>query len=326
MFYSGTSHETLSAVCRKTLDAKGVRAELTQVVAANNARSFNYTVWTLDAASQSERVNKIVVFGDSLSDTQNMFNATQWRLPNRTSWYAGRFTNGPVWAEYLSSMLSLPMYNWAIGGSATDRYLVVPGLRQQVNSWQAYMQRAPNYRIENTLFAVFVGGNDFVNYGRTSEQAANAVHESIDKLASLGARRILILALPDVSRAPLFRTRGDSVHVANLVMDYNARLVDIVGTLRSRYGSTLRIEVFDTYSLFKDLFNRPAAYGFENATRACLDIGKPSALSYLTVQIPSADCRDPSRFVFWDALHPTTRTHALLAEQLASFVRRRFAN
>ncbi|WFN09277.1 SGNH/GDSL hydrolase family protein [Burkholderia contaminans] len=226
MFYSTTTQDTLADVCRKTLAAKGIKSDLVQAVAANNALSFNYTVWTIDAAQQDARVNKLIVFGDSLSDTQNMFNASQWKLPNGTSWQAGRFSNGPVWAEYLANALRLPFYNWAIGGAATDQYLVVPGLVQQIDSWREYMDRAPDYRPANTLFAVFAGGNDLVNYGRSPEQAANAVRDSLERLAAAGATRILLVTLPDVSRAPVFATRADTASVAAQVKDYNRRLAD----------------------------------------------------------------------------------------------------
>jgi phospholipase/lecithinase/hemolysin len=32
----------------------------------------------------------------------------------------------------------------------------------------------------------------------------------------------------------------------------------------------------------------------------------------------SAVCTDPSTYLFWDNLHPTTRTHEILAQQLHS--------
>lgn len=323
MFYSATAQDTLADVCRQTLAARGIRANLTQAVAANNALSFNYTVWTIDAAQQEARVNKLIVFGDSLSDTQNMFNASQWKLPNGTSWHAGRFSNGPVWAEYVANALRLPFYNWAIGGAATDQHLVVPGLVQEVDSWREYMDRAPNYRPANTLFVVFAGGNDLVNYGRTPEQAANAVRDSLERLAAAGATRILLVTLPDVSRAPVFATRTDTASVAAQVRDYNQRLVDAAAAVRARYGATLRLEVFDAYAPFDDLLSRPAQYGFDDAKRSCLDIPKPSSLTYMAAQTPRADCRDPARFVFWDTLHPTTRTHAWLAERITPFVRAR---
>ncbi|MFJ1213902.1 SGNH/GDSL hydrolase family protein [Burkholderia pyrrocinia] len=326
MFYSATAQDTLADVCRKTLAARGIRANLTQAVAANNTLSFNYTVWTIDSAQQDARVNKLIVFGDSLSDTQNMFNASQWKLPNGTSWHAGRFSNGPVWAEYVANALRLPFYNWAIGGAATDQHLVVPGLVQQIDSWREYMDRAPDYRPANTLFAVFAGGNDLVNYGRTPEQAANAVRDSLERLAAAGATRILLITLPDVSRAPVFATRTDTASVAAQVTDYNRRLADAAAAVRARYGATLRLEVFDAYAPFDDLLSHPAQYGFDDAKRSCLDIPKPSSFTYLAAQTPRADCRDPARFVFWDTLHPTTRTHAWLAERITPFVRARLLN
>ena len=84
--------------------------------------------------------------------------------------------------------------------------------------------------------------------------------------------------------------------------------------------------MFDAYALFDDLLSHPAQYGFDDAKRSCLDIPKPSSLTYLSAQTPRADCRDPARFVFWDTLHPTTRTHAWLAERIAPFVRARLLN
>ncbi|NYH24162.1 SGNH/GDSL hydrolase family protein [Paraburkholderia bryophila] len=326
MFYSVRTQDTLNDVCRKTLNARGIRAELTQAVAANNTLSFNFTIWSIDSAWQEPRINKLIVFGDSLSDTQNTFNASQWTLPNRASWHAGRFSNGPVWPEYLAGVLHLPMYNWSAGGAATNQHFVVPGLVQQVESWRDYMKFAPDYRPGNTLFAVLAGGNDLVSYGRTPEQAANAMRDSLEQLAAADARRILLVTLPDVSRAPVVVARGDAVRVAAEVQDYNRRLVEVAAALRLRYGATLQLEIFDANAIFDDLLRHPEQYGLDDTTHSCLDIPNPSALTYLSAQIPRAICDDPARFLFWDALHPTTATHALLAQRIASFVRERFGN
>ncbi len=321
MFYSATSQETLLDVCRKTLDSHGIQRDVTQALAANNQFSFNYTVWTFDSPQQDHRINKLIVFGDSLSDTQNMFNASQWKLPNDSSWHMGRFSDGPVWVEYLAKTLDLPMYNWAIGGAATDQYLVVPGLLQQVKSWWEYMDRAPDYRPENTLFTVLTGGNDLVNYRRSPKQAARAVSDSLNKLAQSGAKHIVLLNLPDVSRAPVFSTRNDAARVAREVRMFNELLIGVVAELRAYYGETLNVEIFDAYTLFDDLMTNPERYGFDDATHSCLDIRNPTSLSYIRSQTPRADCRDPGRFVFWDTLHPSTRTHAWLALKLAKHIR-----
>ncbi|WP_414444307.1 SGNH/GDSL hydrolase family protein [Burkholderia sp. 22PA0106] len=324
MFYSTTTQDTLADVCRKTLTSKGIRSELIQAVAANNARSLNYSIWTIDSAQQPAGINKLIVFGDSLSDTQNMFNGSNWTLPNRTSWHAGRFSNGPVWIDYLAKALGLPMYNWATGGAGVDQYLVVPGIAQQVDSWQQYMDRAPDYRPGNTLFMVFAGANDLVNYGLTSEAAANGLRKSLDRLAAAGATNILLVQLPDVSRAPAVSARSDASRMAEQVKDYNRRLVDAATKLREHYGAALRIEVFDTYAAFNDLLNHPDQYGFDDVARSCLNIAHPSTIQYMRTQSPRADCHDPSRFVFWDTLHPTTHTHEWIAQRLLPFLQERF--
>jgi hypothetical protein len=51
------------------------------------------------AYAQAPRPDNIIVFGDSLSDTGNAFEATGRREPPSPPYFAGRFSNGPVWVE-----------------------------------------------------------------------------------------------------------------------------------------------------------------------------------------------------------------------------------
>src|SRR3954468_5021943 len=68
----------------------------------------------------------LVVFGDSLSDTGN----------------AGRFSNGPVWVEYLADRLGLTLSpsqrggsNFAVGGARLDSRSGPHSLRAQVDAF-----------------------------------------------------------------------------------------------------------------------------------------------------------------------------------------------
>src|SRR5580698_6577283 len=86
------------------------------------------------------------VFGDSLSDTG--------RNPPTpaSSYYNSRYSNGPLWVEYLSADLGLTYNasnNWAYSGSTT-----VDLLSQITN-----VPASPALR--TALFSVVSGGNDF---------------------------------------------------------------------------------------------------------------------------------------------------------------------
>jgi len=326
MFYSGTSQDTLKSVCQSTFARYGINRAVALHAAADTSLSLNYTVWTNDSAAQGTRINRIIAFGDSLSDTQNLYNGTQWKMPNRNSWFLGRFSNDRVWTEYLADGLRLPMVNWAVAGAAADQYLVIPGVSQQVDSWSAYMQDAPNYRPENTLFTVLVGGNDLVNYRRSVDAIIAAQQAALEKLIRAGARNILLLNLPDVSRAPVFRTRSDGPAVAAQVLQLNARLVQLRDALHANFGPALNIRIFDTYALFNDVINNPGKYGMTNTWQSCLAIDLDSSGNYLYHWPTRAECTNPNTFVFWDTLHPTTRTHRLLADQVAAFVKTHYAN
>ncbi|MGQ5524663.1 SGNH/GDSL hydrolase family protein [Chitinimonas sp. PSY-7] len=326
MFYSDTTQAALKSVCAQTLRRQGLNPEVAMWAAADNALSYNYTVWTLDSASQPNRINKIVAFGDSLSDTQNVYNASQWLLPNRNSWFLGRFSNGYTWVEYLAEELKLPLYNWAVGGAGTDtEKVVISGVTDQVKSWKEYMQKAQGYRPENTLFTVLIGGNDFVNYDRSVEHVITNQTKALQNLIDAGARHILLLKLPDVSRAPIFKYKGNTAVVTQKVEEYNRQLVQLASDLNAQNGGSLDIQLFDSYSLFNDLLNNPSRYGMTDTTTPCLNINGSSQANYLGNPGPRAECRNPDAYVFWDVLHPTTRIHQLLSEHITPFVRSHFS-
>jgi thermolabile hemolysin len=257
-----------------------------------------------------------------LSDTQNAYNASDWKLPNSGSWFLGRFSNGKNWVEYLADNLQLPLYNWAVGGAGVSTQdLVIPGVIQQVQSYTEYMQKAQNYQPQNTLFTMLIGGNDLVNYNSTVDQVISGETQALQSLIQAGARNILLLKLPDVSKAPVFGIKTTGATVAAQVIDLNTRLAALVGSLQAQYGSSLHIQLFDSYALFNDLLSNPGKYQVSNTTQSCLNINTDSSTNYLSTQTARSQCSNPDSFVFWDTLHPTTHTHKLLADAVTAFYR-----
>jgi thermolabile hemolysin len=313
MFYTEASQAALELACTETLRSKGISAEVAMISAADTRASFNHTIWTQSMPNAPARTERMIVFGDSLSDTQNLFNAAQWRFPAPGSWFLGRFSNGPVWPEYLSRSLHLPTYNWAIGAAAADQMLVIPGFVQQVESWQAYMREAKNYDPQKSLFYLMIGANDLLKYGRTPAQSLASIEQGLNMLMDRGARKILVSNLPDVTRAPVFLIRKDAVKVAVDVATFNAGLSKLIQGLSTRRG--IDIVLFDAHAFFGRVIDNPQAAGFAEANQSCLRIDTDSALNYLRGHDLRAGC-DPERYVFWDQLHPTSAMHRQIGEAI----------
>ncbi len=338
MFFTNTSQATLKSYCKNAFAKKGITRPLMRMAAGSTSASLNYTIWSNDLSStQPAKISKVVIFGDSASDDQNLYSGSQHLMPYEGSWFMGHFTNGWVWNEYLTDALNLPNYNWAVAGSAADDYYVIPGVDTQADSYLAYMKKAPYYQPANTLFAIFIGGNDLVNYGRSVDSILAAETSALTKLINSGARHLLLLNLPPFDRAPAFvdaySTRTDAAAIRAQILDYNSRLVTLRDQLVSQYGAngiSLNIQIYDTKSQVEDLLNNPAYYGRTNSTDACLVLENSNTSNYLTHHARRADCTNADTFVFWDRLHPSTASHRVIAlghkgsGGLVNFVRAHF--
>jgi len=327
MFFSNTTQAALQSACTSTLKSKGINQTPAMVFAADNDLSFNYTVWTNDTSSAAGAINRIVAFGDSLSDNQNLYNESDWLAPNSTSYYIGHFSNGYNWVDYLAQNLGLPVVNWAVGGAGvTTEDLVIPGLVEQVQSWQSYMTQAPNYNPANTLFTVFIGGNDLVNYDSNVATVLSGETTAIQTLINSGAKNILVMELPDVSKAPVFQIDTDAATVQAEVISLRSQLVAYVQGLQAQYGSALHIEIFDTYTLFNNVLANPSAYGVTNTTQSCLNITSDSSANYFESHSLRSGCNSSTvgGYMFWDLLHPTTHTHQVLGNAVTTFAQANF--
>src|SRR5579862_4048925 len=116
---------------------------------------------------------QIVSFGDSLSDTGNLFAASGGTAPP-SPYYNGHFSNGPIWVESLPAKLSVPSptasslggtnYAWASAesGAGVSPSYGVPNLLTQIASFSL-----TNKLTAKSLVTVWAGGNDFLD-GQTN--------------------------------------------------------------------------------------------------------------------------------------------------------------
>ncbi|XNG99211.1 SGNH/GDSL hydrolase family protein [Vibrio cyclitrophicus] len=320
MFYSDAPQSEIKQRCEQTLDLQHDVGDITYF-AADNRFSYNHSIWTNDNAVQANSINRIVTFGDSLSDTGNLFNGSQWVFPNANSWFLGHFSNGLVWTEYLAKAKDVPLYNWAVGGAAgTNQYVALTGVYDQVTSYLTYMKVAKNYRPENSLFTLEFGLNDFMNYGREVADVKADFSSALIRLTESGANNVLLFTLPDATKAPQFKysTEQEIIKVRGKILEFNQF---IKAQAEYYQGMGKNVVLFDANALFASITNNPEQHGFRNASDACLNINRSSSTDYLRSHSLTSDCATygSDSYVFWGVTHPTTATHKYIADHILAY-------
>ncbi|MEI2580219.1 SGNH/GDSL hydrolase family protein [Scytonema sp. PRP1] len=268
--------------------------------------------------ASAKNYDEIYVFGDSFSDIGNVFDTTKGAIPPSPTYFNGRFSNGPVWVEYLASELGLTFnlnINFAIGGATTGfenlGLAILPGLQQQINDFTAANKSAD----PNALYIVWVGTNDYLDYffgniPNPIEPVTN-LSTAVTSLATVGAQNIMVVNLPDLGKFPI--TSGDS-QVAGVLSTFtnahNSGLTTVLNFLSQELSPEINIIPLDVNSLFNRIIAAPGEFGFMNVTDSC--IGDLSVVPINVSRQPVA-CT-PDKFLFWDEVHPTTATHKLIGE------------
>lgn len=296
--------------------------------------------------------NDIVVFGDSFSDTGNLFAITGGALPPGPPYNAGRFTNGNVWIEYLADLMELnppsphytvenPGTNYAIAGAAsgdsptttwtpalTGAPITLPakGLRLQTKDF------LDNCGVDccspEMLFVIWVGANDFafLGEGPTYENIINNIKDSIeDLIGGAGATKILVLNLPQLASFPagvgiytsLFVNQSLPDGLPESIEMYNERLKDVLKEINAD-NEDVNIIHADIAPLFDEAASNPVKFGLDDMQ----DTGIPrldeaalftqGSLKYLNVE----------NALWFDGVHPTTTFHEALATEVHRIVKK----
>lgn len=316
LFYTRQSPTELREACEDAVSRIRMAGAVVDWHATAGKNSLNHPIWHTGDLAPGEPVERIVAFGDSLSDTGHLFNVLNWTFPNRDSWFLGRFSNGPVWTEYLAKRTGKTLFNWSVGGAHTKTmHGIIRGLGPQIESFRRYVALDTGYDPSRTLFTVMIGANDFMNdtnenWKLAAEGILGETEKALMDLARLGARKILVAKLPDISRTPAYQERpGDRELLWKKVAWFNEYLARSARNVSVATGAQLRI--VDVEGKFDEMLDDPAAFGMRDTTGNCLGIRHSSPENYLAHH--GARRCDPSTTVFWDMVHPTTRVHELMS-------------
>jgi len=149
------------------------------------------------------------------------------------------------------------------------------------------------------------------------QQAATTELGMIKQLGDAGARYVMVSNLPNIGLTPSGIAQGPiaAAQLTGLSITYNS-------ALNAGLASTgVNIIPVNTFAMLNEFVADPSRYGFTNVTQpactgssfGCLPIGTPGAQS--TYQ-PGTQ----NTYLFADGVHPTTATHAMLAQYAESII------
>jgi len=303
--------------------------------------AFSAIAGVAQHSDHTSKIDAVVVFGDSLSDTGNVAHLTQakygFRVPGPDADYTdGRFTDGAdtlpaaekyfgVWIEqYAASLPSKPAvkdsldggtdyaYGFATTGKGTGIFAFGPSNAYSVNvenigqQISDYLATKPKIT-GKTLFVVWGGANDLLQATSESDIIDAGINQAINiqTLIDAGATRFIIPNLPPLGLVP--RLNGSpttSVPATQASALYNEILSLAITVIRDfNHGKHLELAQLDVFSLFNKIVASPSKYSLVNVTASSQ--GVPV---------------DPDTYLFWDDLHPTTRGHNILATTAAKLV------
>ncbi len=270
--------------------------------------------WGSAAVAQGRgngHIKNIHVFGDSLSDNGNLFTASGGAVPLSPPYFDGRFSNGPVWVEYLDDMLpGAELNDFAFGGSFSDTGNAIigalPGILEQVED---FVDNGPQ-PMPRDLCIVWSGANNYIFEPSTSvpSMIVDDVLEAIEELEEAGCQSFLIPNLPNIGETPFGKSvPGLEALLTAKIEAHNDDLADEVDILREDLG--IEIILLDVNTIFARAL--AGQLGFVNSIVPCLVSGVPTGACPVddTGQIEMV----APGVLFMDGVHPTTAAHKLIA-------------
>jgi len=242
---------------------------------------------------------KLVIFGDSLSDNGNALALTGGAFPpspyghtydqsgkDLGDTFPGRFTDGQNWVDYfpgvaksfgvdvpavtayLQDEQSANATNFSVGGATSgegDVFIdTLPGFQTQILTYlHSVGQQASAYG----LYVIWIGANDF-SAGIDSDQTVANIKNGIAALSAKGARTFIVINVPDLSLTPQVKALGGATVLAakRFVLTTNVLLEVELPQFALLHG--ISIELVDINAIFVPLVYNPGNFGFTNSTGA----------------------------------------------------------
>lgn len=292
------------------------------------------------------QIDKIIVFGDGLSDMGRWGQLTNFKYPPvDAGFYESRWTNGKVWVEHFADELNIKLTlneNFAMGGATTGYYNINEPLRRvlQLDSTiklNGMLGQVADYISANPiidekiLFTLWAGGHDigsFLDYGQPDLEKyppSENYRQAVALLVNAGAKHILIGTMPDMGYTPIYFGTELQTKASNLCAELNNGIEKIFSLYKSSDVNLIKI---DGVTIFSEVGMNPAKYDIKYLEPYLpidiIDFNNP--LEKPNVAIPNKDKGlNPDDFMNWWAVSASAKMHKIIANEVIKVYKEYFS-
>ncbi|KAK4759165.1 hypothetical protein SAY87_022296 [Trapa incisa] len=188
-------------------------------------------------------------------------------------------------------------------------------------------KKAAEEIIRSSVVVMSMGTNDFIqNYyldqtrpsQYTIEEYQNflitCMSSAIEVIHKLGTRKLVIVGVPPIGCMPLVRTLMDTTSCYEEYNRVSATFNSKIKHTLKALGPTLAMKTayVDAYGIIQKAIDNPKKYGLIETSKGCCGTG---TVEYGESCRGLSTCKDPTKYVFWDAVHPTEKMYKILANE-----------
>ncbi|KAK1264090.1 GDSL esterase/lipase [Acorus gramineus] len=190
--------------------------------------------------------------------------------------------------------------------------------------------------LNKCIFFSGMGSNDYLNnyfmpyYYSTSSQYSPKTYATLllqdysrqlSNLYNLGARKFAIIGVGQIGCIPYELARMNNRNgksrcneeINRAISIYNNGLIKMIDRFNNGELPGANFVYVNTYESSKDVAANANSYGFEVLDKGCCGVGRNNGqITCLPFQQP---CPDRSKYLFWDAFHPTEAANVIYARK-----------
>lgn len=235
------SEEDLRVGCVAALEASKREHgnEIARILAFRQHEGVNVYIDFPDMLPE-EHIERLVIFGDSLSDTGNL--KSRLKMFPASPYWIGRFSNGPAWPDYIDAMNPLAVQNHAVGGASVTgkdtqpkgsfsqrlqdggQFFVSGTTQKQISVYaKDFLVNGQLISPEKTAVVLWAGANDYISkepftgaietlldrpelpqgYVAVVDTVVSRMEQQILSLVDLGVDKMLVGNLPNLGLSPI---------------------------------------------------------------------------------------------------------------------------